>query len=87
MRNMIKVNKYISLLIKRAKEELKNSYDYSGIQFNDFELINSFLIDRVLNKDEYSLFNKNPRKRDASGFLPACNSFNCIDSIFQKLCG
>ncbi|MBW1617072.1 MAG: hypothetical protein JRJ49_11235 [Deltaproteobacteria bacterium] len=84
---MIKIDKYINLLIETAKKELK-SYNYSGIRLADFQLINSFLLDSALNQspanqDNYSLLIKIPEKDIRPDFyLPVILSI--ASSLFFK---
>lgn len=59
--NFLKANYLISLL-EKSRKELKKDYDFSEFSFTDFELINSYLIERTLNDKTLSLLISNPEK-------------------------
>ncbi len=47
---------YSEKLLKESKEKLWKSYNYESILKNDFDIVNSNLIDKALHQNEYNLF-------------------------------
>jgi len=66
------ITNYLKALIEKSKKELNKDYDFSEFNFTDFELINSFLIDRTLKNKTFSLLINNPGKKLKSDYyVPA----------------
>lgn len=61
-------SEYISQLVIRSKSELKKHYNLEDIGFDDFEIINFYLINKTLNQDKYNLAINVPQRNDKRDF-------------------
>jgi len=59
---------YISKLVYRSKSELKKNYNIKDFGFDDFEIINFYLINKTLNQDKYNLAINLPQRDDKRDF-------------------
>lgn len=82
MNNLI--TNYLKALIEKSKKELNKDYDFSGFNFTDFELINSFLIDRTLNDKTFSLLINNPEKKLKSDYYVPAILSAAISLFYQN---
>ena len=59
---------YLSQLVIRSKSELEKNYNIKDFEFDEFELINFFLINKALNQDNYNLAINVPQRDDKRDF-------------------
>jgi hypothetical protein len=59
---------YISQLVYRSKTELQKHYNIKDFGFDDFEIINFYLINKTLNQDKYNLAINLPQRDDKRDF-------------------
>lgn len=59
---------YLSQLVYRSKSELKKNYNINDFGFDDFEIINFYLINKTLNQDKYNLAINLPQRDDKRDF-------------------
>ena len=63
---------YFNKLIEISKTNLKQSFNLSKYNFGEFDFVNSFLIDKILNADRANLLITTPNKEGVNDFiLPA----------------
>ena len=63
---------YFNNLIENSKTNLKQSFNLSNYNFGQFDFVNSFLIDKILNTDRANLLITTPNKVSVNDFiLPA----------------
>lgn len=60
--------KYLNQLVNHSKTELEKNYNIEDFGFDEFEIINFYLINKTLNQSNYSLAINIPQKDDKRDF-------------------
>lgn len=76
---------YIQKLIEASKEHLNLTYNFTDYSYSDFELINSFLIDKALKIDRANLLIVSPAKEHINQFIELSIITAALNSFIKNL--
>lgn len=82
---MIGVERYISNIKEKAIEHLRSEYNINIFSQTDFELINFFLLDQAINKDQNVFIKTLDNEQESEIYLPTIVSV-AISLFFKNYC-
>ena len=82
---MIGLERYISNIKEKAIEHLRSEYNINNFSLTDFELINFFLLDQAINKDQNVFIKTLDNEQESEIYLPTIVSV-AISLFFKNYC-
>lgn len=82
---MIGLERYISNIKEKAIEHLRSEYNVNNFSLTDFELINFFLLDQAINKDQNVFIKTLDNEQESEIYLPTIVSV-AISLFFKNYC-